>query len=35
MSKILFVKNEEETEKYDFDVFKAKPINLTEEGKEL
>jgi hypothetical protein len=34
MSKIIFVNNSEELEKYTYDVFKAKPTDRNEEGVE-
>ena len=35
MSKIIFVKNSEDMYKYNFDVFKAKPLDRNEEGAEI
>lgn len=32
MSKIIFVKNAEEMQKWNFEVFKAKPLDRTEDG---
>ena len=33
MSKIIFVKNSEDVEKFQFEVFKSKPIERTDDGK--
>jgi hypothetical protein len=35
MSKIIFVGNSEELEKFNFDVFRAKPTDRNEEGQEI
>jgi len=32
MSKIIFVKNADDLARHNFDVFKAKPIDMTEDG---
>ena len=35
MSKIIFVKNQEDVQKYNYEVFKAKPIEKNEDGKDI
>ena len=35
MSKIVFVKNPDELAKHTFDVFKAKPLDKTEDGEPI
>ena len=35
MSKIIFVDNSDELRKQNFDVFKAKPTDRNEEGKDI
>lgn len=35
MSKIIFVKNSDESSKLNYDIYKAKPLDRTEDGKQI